>query len=174
MCRTDVTSPQTVTVAQKLILQLSRYTQVVPESMCAPFGVCQDGIGMAVGITRAHASLELGRLIRTGSVEMWMAHIPKTKNKRMVYSLTVKGIQEAKEIRSNLLKIGVDDIGRILNDNTGSGPEYYPFLEDAKKEIEAALRRIELIEQMKTGRRDWNVVSMHLANATGIILRGNL
>lgn len=173
MCRTDVTSPQTVTVAQKTLLQLSRYTQVLPESMCAPFGICQDGIGLAIGITRSHASLELGRLIRTGSVEVWFAHIPHVKNRRMVYTLTMKGMQEAKEIRRNLLRIGIEDVDAFLKSHEKPQTGPYEFQSEVKKELEEALHKLETFDRMRMEAADCNVVSRHLLNAIGILLRGN-
>ena len=53
-----------------------------------PWEVCQPGIAEGVGVSRAHASLELLYLIEEGIVGEKLAHVEGSHKRRKVYYLT--------------------------------------------------------------------------------------
>lgn len=57
-------------------------------STTLPRDVCQDGIADGVGVSRAHASLELVELIDEGMVGERLAHVEGSHRRRKVYYLT--------------------------------------------------------------------------------------
>lgn len=59
----------------------------------------QDGIGAALGISRAHVALELKRLRTCGKVEERMAHVAGARTRRKVYELTPAGQELARRMR---------------------------------------------------------------------------
>ena len=75
-----------------------------------PFDLTQDGIASVLGITRAHASLELKKLKETGKADDWVAHIKGSGTKRKVYYLLPEGIAEAE-----LLKKRFEDSGIMID-----------------------------------------------------------
>lgn len=54
--------------------------------------ITQDGVGQAAGISRAHASLELGHLRNLGMVEERLGHVAGTPRQVKLYFITKKGI----------------------------------------------------------------------------------
>ena len=76
------------TVKQRIIAHLLSYSGKVINA--APYStldrnVCQDGIAEAVGISRAHATLELTDLIEEGVVGERLAHVQGSHRRRRVY-----------------------------------------------------------------------------------------
>ena len=86
-----------MTLARRVLLHLHRYMHIDLTSQYeAPFEITQDGIGAAVGISRSHASLVLGRLERDGMVESVQATVsagPTCTSVRKVYRITPKGLE---------------------------------------------------------------------------------
>ena len=66
-----------------------------------PPEMTQDGIGSALGISRAHVALELKRLRAAGKVEERMAHVATAKTRRKVYVLTPSGQDLARRMRDH-------------------------------------------------------------------------
>ncbi len=66
-----------------------------------PPEMTQDGIGSALGISRAHVALELKRLREAGKVEERMAHVATAKTRRKVYVLTPSGQELARRMRDH-------------------------------------------------------------------------
>ncbi len=80
------------TVGQRLILHLGRFEHRLEKiEYVAPFEISQDGCGVALTISRAHASLELKKLRDKGFVREAMAHIVDSPVRRKVYFLTEEG-----------------------------------------------------------------------------------
>ncbi len=50
-----------------------------------PYGATQDGIAQAIGISRAHAAVELKRQRGVGRIQELVAHVEGGKNRRKVY-----------------------------------------------------------------------------------------
>lgn len=57
-----------LTVGERIILYVGRY-QKHKDSFDVPFDVSQDGIAGSLGISRAHAAIELKKLRECGDVE---------------------------------------------------------------------------------------------------------
>ncbi len=98
-----------VTVKERILLHLSRFSNILPGQIYnVPFDLTQDGIAMATGITRSHASLDLKKLGETGMVTNWQAHQRGVRSKRLVYSITPAGIEKADRTREKLKNEGID------------------------------------------------------------------
>lgn len=91
----DVELTNTGTVKQRIIRHLIRLTPEV-ESISSygtiTYSACQDGIASAIGVSRAHAALELSRLSKEGIVDVKLAHIKGYHRRKKVYYL--KGVFE--------------------------------------------------------------------------------
>ena len=61
----------------------------------------QDGIAAALGISRAHAALELKRLRTSGKLEERMAHVAHARTRRKVYVLLPAGQEAARRMREH-------------------------------------------------------------------------
>ena len=97
-----------VTVKQRIMLHLSRFPGYYPgDDYTIPFDLTQDGIASVVGITRAHVSIDLKKLIELDYVVGWQAHLKGSRTKRFVYALQPKGTIEAAAIRDEVEKVVV-------------------------------------------------------------------
>jgi tetratricopeptide (TPR) repeat protein len=89
-------SIENATVRERALLHLSRFPDVNPNEMFnVPFDLTQDGIASVLGVSRAHASLELKKLKEAGKINDWQAHVKGSGTKRMVYYLLPDGAAEA-------------------------------------------------------------------------------
>ena len=97
-----------VTVKQRILLHLARFPGYFPgDDYTIPFDLTQDGIASVVGITRAHASIDLKKLSETGYVIGWQAHLKGSRSKRYVYALQPKGTAEAESLREEIENAGM-------------------------------------------------------------------
>ncbi|MCQ2070788.1 MAG: hypothetical protein MJZ68_06635 [archaeon] len=97
-----------VCVKDRILLHLSRFKNTeIGQEYNVPFDITQDGIGMVVGISRAHASLSLKQLIDKGMVVCWQAHMKGQKGKRLVYGIASNGAEKVQEIEKELAKAGI-------------------------------------------------------------------
>jgi hypothetical protein len=87
-----------MTVGERIVLHLSQYTRQ-KESFQCPEEVTQRGISTNLGISRAHAAIELKRLKEMGEVDERVAHVTKAKTRRKVYFLNLRGENRAREMR---------------------------------------------------------------------------
>ncbi len=87
-----------MTVGERIVLHLSQYTRH-KESFQCPEEVTQMGISTNLGISRAHAAIELKRLKEMGEVDERVAHVTKAKTRRKVYFLNLRGENRAREMR---------------------------------------------------------------------------
>ena len=62
------------TVGERIVVHLSGFLRHA-DAFEVPLEMTQDGIGSALGISRAHVALELKRLRVAGKVEERMAHV---------------------------------------------------------------------------------------------------
>ncbi len=97
-----------MTVKEKVLVHLSRYSNVPYESVNVPYELTQDGIGNIVGVSRAHISLELRTLVSKGEVVCWKAHIHGCSSRRFAYIPTAKGVKTATVIIQNFEEYGYD------------------------------------------------------------------
>jgi len=124
-----------LTVGERIILYVGRY-QKHKDSFDVPFDVSQDGIAGSLGISRAHAAIELKKLRESGEVEEKLAHIKRGRNKRKVYFLTASGEQKAAKILQFAQSEGID-LGPLLDIRRSKGKELYASLSPENKEIMA-------------------------------------
>src|SRR5437867_803354 len=90
-----------VTVGERILVQLSWYLRFSDAFEC-PRETTQDGIAEALGISRAHAALELKRLKASARVEERMAHVAGGRTRRKVYFLTSSGAAAARALRDHV------------------------------------------------------------------------
>ena len=89
---------QGATVGERIVVHLSGFLRHV-DAYEVPLEMTQDGIGAALGISRAHVALELKRLRDAGKVEERMAHVAGARTRRKVYDLTPSGQELARRMR---------------------------------------------------------------------------
>ncbi len=112
-----------LTVRDRIIVHLSAFNRYADEFEC-PEEMCQSGISMAIGKSRAHITLELNRMKEAGLVYERNARIKGAKSKRKTYLLTQAGILRNSEINNYL------DTFKIEMD-TENGPRIFPGTEAA-------------------------------------------
>jgi len=105
-----------LTVRDRIIVHLSAYTRFAEDFEC-PADMCQSGISAAVGKSRAHITLELGRMMDAGLLNQRMAHVKGARSKRKTYSLTATGMDAGRQITEHLkgLEIAVRSSGQMKN-----------------------------------------------------------
>jgi hypothetical protein len=87
----------------RMLVHLSGFSRFAEEIDC-PAEVTQDGIARAVGISRAHAALEVKRLGGLGRVLQRLAHVRGSRNRRKVYFLTGAGLARVAELRERAFR----------------------------------------------------------------------
>jgi hypothetical protein len=96
----DAVYLESATIRERALLHLNRFPDVNPSELFnIPFDLTQDGIASVLGISRAHASLELKKLKETGKLDYWQAHIKGSGTKRKAYYLLPEGFAEAELLR---------------------------------------------------------------------------
>ena len=88
------------TVGERIVVHLSGFLRHA-DAFEVPLEMTQDGIGNALGISRAHVALELKRLRAAGKVEERMAHVAAARTRRKVYNLTPAGQELARRMREH-------------------------------------------------------------------------
>ncbi len=95
-----------LTIGDKILLHLGRYDPFSINGFNVPFDVCMDGIALVVGISRAHASIEMKRLGDKGYTRSELAHINGGVYRRKVFTLTSKGYTKMCESKQKMEKDG--------------------------------------------------------------------
>jgi len=98
-----------ITVQDAVILHLNRYSTVSPDTYNMPFDMTQDGIATALGISRAHASMELKKLISKGQVSSIIAHTSQASRKRNAYYLQPCGKSIVPKINEHMKKENITE-----------------------------------------------------------------
>ena len=98
-----------VTVGERIVVHLSQYARVQDEYVVPP-EMAQDGIATSLGISRAHAAIELKRAMIAGRVEMRIAHVTGAPTRRKVYRLTPRGAGVARTVRDRALRRTVEGL----------------------------------------------------------------
>ncbi len=98
------------TVGERIVVHLSGFLRHM-DAYEVPPEMTQDGIGSALGISRAHVALELKRLRSAGKVEERMAHVATAKTRRKVYVLTPSGQELARRMREHARRRTVRLVG---------------------------------------------------------------
>ena len=103
----------TLTIKQKILLQLFRFDgRDLDNKFDMPFGLTQEGIANALGISRAHACVELHHL-GDRLIDKTQGHVTNAPNTRTVYFLTSDGRREAQKLHDKA-KANSFDIGSIF------------------------------------------------------------
>jgi tetratricopeptide (TPR) repeat protein len=97
------------TIGDRLILHLYTYRSVNPEDYFnIPWELTQDGISSSLGISRAHASIELKRQKEKGTITETLVRIKGGKVRRYAYSLNDKGLKTAMDLEDRVKAAGLD------------------------------------------------------------------
>jgi len=130
-----MTMSNSLTVGERIIIYLGRY-QRLKDSFDVPFDVSQDGIAGSLGISRAHAAIELKKLKETGEVEERLAHIKRGRNKRKVYFLTESGERRATDVAEYAQREGIE-LAPLLDIRRSKGTDFYCSLAPELKPLVA-------------------------------------
>lgn len=104
-----VVTANDITVRQRILLHLGRFPGITPaDEFNIPFDLTQDGIASVVGITRAHASIELKKMTDSGLAVAWQAHMRGTRSRRLAYCLQPAGFSEAARLQKEVMQAGMD------------------------------------------------------------------
>ncbi len=99
---------ENATIRERILLHLSRFRMVNEEEVYnLPFDLTQDGIAAALGISRAHSSLELKKLRQSGKVRENQVHVIGSGIRRKVYYLEPDGRTEAEHVKKKLEDAGI-------------------------------------------------------------------
>lgn len=95
----------------------------------SPKSVTQDGIAQAVDVGRNNVAKVLAEMSKEGSLDIFSRHVKGLPSVRKVYFLTLKGIEEAKDIKQDIESTVVDVIdlsGKAHQDEIGRLGNYLP------------------------------------------------
>lgn len=81
----------TLVVWERVVAHLGPYTTQQKDGMLGPLQVTQDGIGEALGLSRAHIAITLKKLMAEGRVEERQQRVNGTNSRRKTYYLTENG-----------------------------------------------------------------------------------
>lgn len=94
------------TNAERVLLHLSRYPIT---GAAAPPEITQDGVAQAIGRTRAHAAIELKKLVELGLAEVLRSeHVRGVGAKRQVTVLTPAGLRDAERLKALAAERGLE------------------------------------------------------------------
>lgn len=149
-----------LSVSCRILVHMHFYSMCAPQYVM-PFNSTQDGIGESVGISRAHASLELKKLMEMGLVDVCKSHSSVSGTVRKAYYLTGKGILESQKLIDRLHKAKIDERELINRDeNTTRVPD-----------LEKTCNLIRLAnEQMDEGKN--LMAAANLLEASKLLIRG--
>ena len=86
------------TNAERVLLHLSRHSFT---GAAAPPEITQDGVAQAIGRTRAHASIELKKLVELGLAEVLRSeHVRGVGAKRQVTVITPAGLRDVERLKA--------------------------------------------------------------------------
>lgn len=88
-----------LTIGERIVVHLSQFSGHADAYVC-PAEMAQTGIALCLGISRAHAAIELRRQMDAGRVEVRIAHVTGLPTRRKVYHLTPKGEGLARNVRA--------------------------------------------------------------------------
>lgn len=169
MCNIKIEDPRFTTVKQRILVQLSKFSYDDTPRV-APFGMTQDGIAIAAGITRSHASLDLKKLVDDGLVEVFIAHVPNSERQRKVFKLTFGGYLRFGEFKDNLASIGIRDPYSILQSEVGRMPVPVTSAERMREELLEAIGILDSYASGQSSERQQRMVR-HLINALNLATR---
>ncbi len=98
--------PRPITVGERIVVHLSQFARHQDDYVCPP-EVGQSGIADCLGISRAHAAIELKRQMAAGRIVMRVAHVTGMPTRRKVYHLTPRGELVARAVRAKAFRRSV-------------------------------------------------------------------
>lgn len=110
---------KSTSLRSKVILHLAKFSYIdIHDRYGAPLDITQDGIAMALGITRSYTSLVLGRMEETNTVEHATAIIKAstTNAPRKIYQLTNQGKIEYRDLMNQIKEEGLTVDGILAAD----------------------------------------------------------
>jgi len=121
--------PKKLLIARdRIILHLSKYSSRELKDYSSPQEITQEGIGKAIGIGRNNVPREVNKLIKEGLVTFKKARVNGFRNRRTIYFLTPKGIEETNKIKNKIKNLYITVIDF-------SGERKSVMLKDITKEI---------------------------------------
>lgn len=93
-----------LTIGERILVHLYQYRRHQDAFVC-PTGMSQGGIANTLGISRAHAAIELRRQMEAGRVAVRIAHVTGMPTRRKVYALTLRGVGVAHSLRGRALAV---------------------------------------------------------------------
>ncbi|OYT59981.1 ATPase, partial [Euryarchaeota archaeon ex4484_178] len=121
--------PKKLLIARdRIILHLSKYSSRELKDYSSPQEITQEGIGKGIGIGRNNVPREVNKLIKEGLVTFKKVRVNGFRNKRTIYFLTHRGIEEANKIRNRIKNLYITVIDF-------SGRKRALMLKDITKEI---------------------------------------
>ena len=115
-----------VNLHERVLIHLRKYHGIsITEEKIAPYELTQDGVAMALGISRNHTSVILSRMVQNGDVTFVISRIRHSESgmRRKAYSLTQQGVERYEAMVGRLEDegIGVEDLLLPNNVNYFSG-----------------------------------------------------
>jgi hypothetical protein len=157
-----------VTINEKIILHLSRFIKT-PDVMNMPYSSTQDGIAMALGISRAHSSLELKKLVEQGKIGKIHAHI-RGRCKRLTYYLEPEGIEYAKALKRRLDEEKIDFDSLFIDIQANLMVKKDPNFSKAENDICIAVETMAMAFENKD-KKMMVRAAMHLMDASKNIIK---
>lgn len=96
-----------LTVGERIVVHLGQFAPHADAYVC-PRGMAQVGIAESLGISRAHAAIELKRQREAGRVDVRIAHVTGLPTRRKVYHLTPRGEAVARLVRDRATRRTVE------------------------------------------------------------------
>lgn len=138
-----------ITRQDAILLHLSKYANKTPDVFDMPFGATQDGIAANIGISRAHASLELKKMIEKGQVDFIYAHTPQSPTKRRTYFLEPQGLSLVPYLKERMMRENIEESSVLVGEAFPRELKRDPHCVRAILEIEKAT---EFIDSGETSR----------------------
>ena len=105
-----MTETRALTIGERIVVHLFQYARNQDAFVC-PVEMSQAGIADSLGISRAHAAIELKRQMDAGRVVTRVAHVMGAPTRRKVYTLTPKGFLIADSVRARAAHRSVEVVG---------------------------------------------------------------
>jgi len=131
-----------ITVQDAALLHLNRYSSATPDIYNMPFEATQDGIATALGISRAHASIELKKLIGKKQVGSIIAHTPQSSKKRIAYYMEQCGKSAVPKINEYMRRNNITEESVFVGQSLPYELRRDPWKMRAMAEIEKAAKAL--------------------------------
>ena len=159
-----------LTYTDKTLLHLGRFDELGLNGYVVPFDLTQDGIALALGISRAHISIVLKRLGERSLVTWRLAHTGGSVSRR-VYTLTSKGRRAEIESKKKMEEDGLT-IEMLFVEKLQKGVTPLAEMEMAYRKILEAAEKMNAVKDEK--QPNTTEVTELLLDAVRIIINRNM